>query len=163
MKTVCIDVFTFDELPTEKAKEKARDWWRNLYLPFAWSGESLKSITVFCDEFGVKLTDYYVCPFERPTFSTSVENAHFRGRQLKEFKRDNMPTGYVLDCTLWETFYDAFKASGNAKGAFDSAICAGFAEWREDMESQTTDSYIDDCLTANEYEFTEAGKRVVVE
>lgn len=159
MRTATIDVYKFDELPTEAAKEKARYWWRTSGIDFAWSDESLKSIIVFCDEFGVKLTDYSVCPFERPTFRTSAENAHFRGRQLKEFKRENMPTGYCLDCALWETFYDCFKASGNAKGAFDSAICAGFAEWAEDMESQTTDEYIDDCLQANEYEFTENGKR----
>jgi hypothetical protein len=71
-----------------------------------------------------------------------------------------MPTGYCLDCDLWMTFFDEFKRTGNAKGAFDAAIDAGFKGWRNDLEGQLEDEYIDDFITANEYEFCEKGRRV---
>lgn len=70
-----------------------------------------------------------------------------------------MPTGYCLDCALWETFFDEFKRAESAKSAFESAIYAGFAGWRDDMENQLEDEYIDDFLIANEFEFDEDGGR----
>jgi hypothetical protein len=68
-----------------------------------------------------------------------------------------MPTGYCLDCDLWMTFYDEFKATSSAKKAFDKALWAGFIGWRNDMESQLEDDYIDEHMMMNEYEFTEDG------
>lgn len=71
-----------------------------------------------------------------------------------------MPTGYCLDCTLWETFRREFKRTGDAKYAFGEALYAGFKEWRADWESAYEDAQLDEFLTANEYEFTEDGKRL---
>ena len=158
MKTKTITLYTFDELPTEAAKERAREWWRE-GIDFAWSDESLNSIKTFCEHFGVKLRDWSVGPYANPDYSTDAENSHFRGRRLRDFDRDAMPTGYCLDCTLWMTFYDEFKRTGDAKAAFDSALWEGFKDWRNDMEAQLSDDYIDEHLTINEYEFTEEGER----
>jgi len=150
------EMFQFSEL-SDRAKERARDWWRTVS---DYDGnDELDSISKFCDEFGVKLTEYSVAPWSSPDYKTNADNSHFRGRKLREFDRDAMPTGYYIDCDLYQTFYDEFKLTGDAKWAFDKALYEGFIAWRNDMESQTEDEYIDDCLIANEYEFDSEGNR----
>ena len=151
------EVFQFEEL-SDSAKEKARDWWREVSAgDYSWSAESIDSIEKFCDGFGVTLKNYSVSPWANPEYETNADNSHFRGRKLREFSRDAMPTGYCLDCDLYQTFYDEFKRTGDAKHAFDKALWAGFIAWRNDMESQNEDEYIDDRLIANEYEFDNEG------
>lgn len=150
-------VYTFEEL-NDAAKKKARDWWRGLGVEFAWCDESRDSIKTFVAWFGAKLTNWDIGPWAPLNYTVKAGNECFRGRKLRDFNRDNMPTGYTLDCDLWQTFYDEFKRTGDAKGAFDSAIETGFNAWRADMESQLSDEYIDDVLVANEYEFTAEGE-----
>lgn len=157
METVQIDIFTFDEL-SESAKEKAREWWHSDCDALAWSDESRGSIKAFCDHFGVKLKEWEVCPYSSPIYSTDAENRHFQGLRLSQVDRDAMPTGYCLDATLWITFYDHFKKTGDAKGAFDAALWEAFKEWRDDMEWQLSDECVDELLTINEYRFEESGK-----
>lgn len=155
MRTETIEIFKFDEL-SDTAKEKARDWYRS-QADFHWSDEAQDSINAFCNHFGIRLTQWNVQPYSLPDYSAEYFNSHFRGLKLKDFSRDHMPTGYYLDCTLWMTFFDQFKATGCAKNAFDAALWAGFIGWRDDMESQLSDEYIDEHLLINEYEFTENG------
>lgn len=156
METVQIDIFAFDEL-SEDAKEKAREWWRS-GMDFAWSEESRASVEAFCDHFGVRLIDWSVQPYGQVDYSTDAENRHFRGVRLSQIDRDAMPTGYCLDATLWITFYDHFKKTGDAKGAFDAALWEAFKAWRDDMEWQLSDECVDETICANEYRFTESGK-----
>jgi hypothetical protein len=157
MRTETITIYKFDELPTERAKERARDWWRE-GMDFSWGDESRDSIQVFCKHFGVTLKSWSVGPYAPFDFSTNAEQSHFRGVRLRDFNRDHMPTGYCLDCTLWMTFYDVFKRTGDAKQAFNDALWEGFKDWRDDMESQMEDEHIDELLTINDhYEFTEEG------
>ena len=155
MRVIEKTIYHFDEL-SDKAKETARDSFRD--LDYAWLSEAKQSIETFCSAFGVSLWDYSVgayCPFY---YKTNVNNDHFRHKRLSQFNRDYMPTGYCLDNNLWMTFYDAFRTTGDAKYAFTEALGAGFRAWREDMEYQTTDEYIDDFIMGNEYEFYENGK-----
>ena len=156
MRTETIAILKFDEL-SDSAKEKARDWYRS-NSDFHWVDESKESITAFCDHFGISLKSWDVQPYSSPNYSAEYFNSHFRGMKLKDFDRDYMPTGYYLDCSLWMTFFDEFKATGCAKKAFDKALWEGFIDWRKEMESQLEDDYIDEHLVINEYEFTEDGK-----
>lgn len=158
MRTETIEIFKFDEL-SDGAKEKARDWWRQASAgDWAWMNESRQSIEAFLDHFGLTLSKWEIDAWSYG-FTLTVENSHVRGVKLRDFNRDNTPTGYILDCALWMTFYDEFKRTGDAKHAVGAAVHAGFAEWRDDLESQQSDEYTDDVLTANEYEFTIEGKR----
>jgi hypothetical protein len=156
MRTEIIEVYQFAEL-SDKAKEKAREWYRS-NSDFHGSDENLDSIKAFCEHFDIRLKNWEVSPYSSPNYSAEFTNSNFRGLKLKDFNRDNMPTGYFLDCTLWMTFFDQFKATGCAKKAFDSALWAGFIGWRDDMESQLSDEYIDEHMIINEYEFTENGQ-----
>ena len=156
MRTIEKTVFKFSEL-SEAAKDNARSWFVGLG-EFNWADENQGSIETFCDHFGVALLKSCVGPHEAITFETDAENKHFRGRKLRDFKRDHMPTGYCRDCDIWQTFYDEFKHTGDAKHAFEVALWAGFKGWRADMEDQLSDEYIDGQLIVNEYEFTEDGE-----
>ena len=157
MRTIEQTIYTFEELPTDAAKEKARDWFRNAG-DCAWMDESRQSIEAFCNHFGVTLRDWSVGAYSPIDYRTDASNEHFRGCKLRDVKRDYMPTGYCVDCSLWETFHDEFKRTGDAKGAFDSAMYAGFKAWRADLEWQMSDEYIDECLSINAYEFDENGR-----
>lgn len=158
MRTETINVYTFQELPTESAKERARERGRQwMSEDPAWCDESRQSIQAFCDHFGAQLVDWSIGAFSPLDYNVHFNNGHFRGVKLRDIDRDAMPTGYCLDCTLWQTMHDEFKRTGNAMAAFEVALHAGFKAWRDDLESQLEDEYIEDFLTANEYEFDEDG------
>ena len=155
MRVVEKTIYHFDEL-SDKAKETARESFRD--LGYDWLVESRQSIEAFCAAFNVSLLDYSVGAYRSFGYKTNASNACFRGKRLSQFNRNHSPTGYCLDNALWMAFYDAFKTTGDAKYAFNEALVAGFKSWREDMEYQTTDEYIDDFILANGYEFYENGK-----
>jgi hypothetical protein len=156
-RDMLIQVYQFDEL-SESAKERARDWWRD-GMEFAWRDESLDSIRTFCAQFGIELRAWSIGPYYPIDYSLSeYGNANFRGMKLRDFTRENYPTGYCLDASLSIAFYDTFKKTGDAKHAFECAIETGFRDWREDMEYQLSDESVDEALVCNEYEFTENGK-----
>ena len=155
MRVIEQTIYQFDEL-SDKAKETARDYFRD--LDYDWSNEAKQSIETFCSAFNVSLLDFCVaayCPFN---YKTDASNANFRGKKLSQFNRDYMPTGYCLDSELWMTFYDVFRNTGDAKYAFNAALDACFRAWREDMEYQTTNEYIDDFIIGYGHEFYENGK-----
>lgn len=153
MRAVEITVYQFEEL-SDDAKERAREWYKGPGFCFAWLDESINSIEVFCERFGVRLTSYSCNPHEPYSFTTDADNDCFRGLRLNQFDRDHMPTGYALDCALWQTFVDEWKRTGSARTAFTLALEAAFKEWRTDLEYQLTDESVDGNIIANEYEFT---------
>lgn len=157
MRTITTTICKFDEL-SDTAKERARAWWRE-HIDFDGSDE-LHSIQAFCEHFGVRLTHWSVGAYSPIEYKHDASNENFRGLKLKDFSHDHMPTGYYLDCDLWQTFYIAFKNTGDAKQAFDDALDAGFRGWRADMEYRLTDEAVDEDIEANEYEFDENGRRV---
>lgn len=156
MRQATITLYNFSEL-SDDAKERARNNWRTSSASFFDCDDEMNSIKVFCDYFNVKLLNYEVGGYCPISYRTDADNANFRGRKLKSFDRDHMPTGYWLDCSLWATFYDHFKKTGDAKEAFDQALFEGFKDLQKDMEWQQSDEYIDEFMEANEYEFYENG------
>lgn len=156
MRIIEIKAFTFEELNNE-AKEKALDKVRANY-EIAWNDENRNSIETFCAAFGVSLRDYQIGPYYGYNYETStLENENFRGRKLREFSPDYMPTGYCLDCSLWGEFYAQFKRTGDSKYAFKQAIEQGFIDWQKDMEGQLEDESLIDYILGNGFEFTENG------
>ena len=157
MRTQTINIYTFDEL-SDMAKEKARDWYRDS-MEYFWWNESLDSIKAFADTFRVSIKDYSIGLYDHSYIDTDAENANFRGLKLKNVDREAMPTGYGLDCALWQTFHDEFKRTGDALRAFNKAIDAAVAEIVADIEYQYTDESVDENILINEYEFLENGER----
>lgn len=145
-------VYTFDEL-TEGAKERAREWFRNTCIDGCWNDEYRASIQAFVDHFGADLVDWNIGPFAPLYFTVRADNACFRGRKLRDFDPDYMPTGFCADCDLWGTFHKEFKRTGNAKQAFKEAVYEGFKAWRNAWESPYEDKQVDESILVNEYTF----------
>lgn len=154
METITLQVFLFEELD-EEAKEKTINLYR-AKRDYSWLNESRESIEAFCKRFRARLDNWHVDSFDY-SFDVSVDNSNFRGLKLRDFSRDHMPTGYCLDCALWETFFDVFKKTGSAKLAFDAALHAGFAAWRDDLSYQDEEEFLADELICNEYQFFSDG------
>lgn len=151
-------LYQFDELnedAQQKALEDARRWYE-----FGWCAEYRQSLLAFCDEFGVTMKDWRTGPWENPDYSHNAENSHFRGRKLREFNPERMPTGFCADCELWGTFYREFKRTGDPKGAFDSALWEFFKAWAADWEDSLSDEQLGEYLQANGHEYTEDGEGV---
>lgn len=150
METITLQVFSFDEL-NEKTKEKVLNLYR-VKRHYDWLDESRESIEAFCKRFRARLDNWHVDAFNY-SFDVSVDNSNFRGLKLRDFSRDHMPTGYYLDCALWETFFEVFKKTGSAKLAFDAALHAGFAAWRDDLVDQDSEEFLTDEIICNDYRF----------
>ena len=157
MEIVEVCVYKFEEL-SDSAKDNARSWFRE-GNDYPWWDDSLKSIKAFCNKFGVKIKDCQVGMWGHSFIDTDAENYHFRGRKLSEFKRDRIDTGYCLDCTLWETFLDTWKETGDPLNAFTEAIHVAVRDIVKDMEYQNSDEVVDEMLEVNGYEFYIDGKR----
>lgn len=157
MEIVEVCVYKFEEL-SDSAKDNARSWFRE-GNDYPWWDDSLKSIKAFCNKFGVNIKDCQVGMWGHSFIDTDVENHHFRGRKLKDFDRHQTPTGYCLDCTLWETFHDTWKETGDPLRAFNEAVNVAVQDIVKDMEYQDSDEAVDEMLIVNEYEFDVDGKR----
>lgn len=159
MRTITKQVFFLSEL-SDRARERALETMRGWPDVYGWSDESLQSISAFCDHFGVTLKNYCIGPWSPVEYETDATNANFRGVKLRDIDPENMPTGYCLDCTLWETMHREFKRTGDALCAFDHALNTGFCEWRTDWEYAYSDEQLLEFAAINGYEFNEDGTRV---
>lgn len=161
MRTITTTLYYFDELPTEKAKENARSWWRdNSDKDYDFTTEKLASVDAFAEYFGARVASYWFSSniSETKIAIVGVDADSFLGIDTYITDRDHMPTGYYLDCDLWQTFYDEVREHGDPLLAFNRSILAAKKAIAEDVEHQESDEYIDEVLTINEYEFTEDGK-----
>lgn len=158
MKTETVSIYSFDEL-SDAGKARAISAYRNAGHGYFGIDDGMASLKKFAGHFGVKIKDYSISPYSYSYVTHDAENRHFRGKRLAEFDRDNMPTGYYLDCNLWIKFYDVFKASGDAKAAFEAAIDEWVRGFVADMEYEESDEYIAEMLSINDYEFLETGER----
>jgi hypothetical protein len=158
VRTVQISIYNYNEL-SDKAKERARDWYRCIRTEYAWMDESQESITTYCKLLGAEVDIQAISP-DRANYSVTLEEqalAHIAATH--DLPHDYMPTGYVLDCDLWGTFHDKLRETNDPVVAFHEGLKAGFLAWRHDLQYQDSDEYIADGLTVNEYEFDETGER----
>lgn len=156
MKTITIKLYQYDDL-APNAQKKAREWAASLSDLFAWGDEWMASLNTFCAHFGVKAKDWSVGSCHGWA-TTDADNSHFRGVKLRNFDRDYCPMGFCGDGDFWITFYDVFKATGDAKHAFNHAIDTGMTAWSADIAYYYSEEVLADFLRNNGYVFTEDGK-----
>lgn len=156
MKTIQTTVYSFEEL-NEKAKERARDWWKQ-NLEYPWFDESMDSIRAFVEHFGARVGNWSIGERGRDYIKTDITQDRFRGLKLKDFSPDHMPTGYCLDCDLWGTFHKEWKRTSDPMYSFEQALEAALSAIASDVEYQYTNESVDDYLIVNEYQFTEEGR-----
>lgn len=156
MREITITLYTFHELD-ETAKARARDWLRN-GMEYPWFSESIDSIRAFVTRFGANLGDWSLGERGRDYIKTDITAAHFRGLKLRDFSPDEMPTGYCLDTSLWGTFHQEWKRTGDPMYAFEQALEAALSDIAADVEWHYGDEAIDECMDCNNYQFTQEGK-----
>jgi len=129
---------------------------------YPWFDEDLDSIKAFCDLFNVKVKNYEIGVWSRASFiKTNATNDNFRGFTLKQALAlvDIDLTGYCLDYDLTQAFYDSFKVSGDAKGAFDDALHEAIKSIEKNIEWSYSDEALIEWAECNEFEFLESGKK----
>lgn len=155
MRQAKISIYSYSEL-SDKAKEKVKENWRQWDL-YHWHEESKQSIEAFCAYFNAKLTHYEIGAYYPYSYKTNAENENFRGFSLKDFENQKDLTGYHLDDLMKQTFIEFYKINGDVKGAYNSAIEAGFKAWRDDIEYAYSDEAIEEDILNNDIEFLEDG------
>ena len=160
MRTEIINLYQIHELD-DKAKAKALEWLREAY-EYPWFDEDLDSIKAFCDLFNVRVENYEIGAWSRASFiKTNATNDNFRGFTLKQALAlvDTDLTGYCLDYDLTQAFYDSFKVSGDAKGAFDDALHEAIKSIEKNIEWGFSDEALIEWAEGNQFEFLESGKK----
>jgi hypothetical protein len=171
MRTATINYYKFDEL-SDKAKDRARDWWRHSGLEHDW----WDSIYEDAERVGVKITgfdtgrswditgDFIGTPEETANkilaehgedADTAAEARHYL-KTVAEFmasaEKDEYGelASYALEADLDDIITE-----------FRRALLQGYLVMlRDELEYQYSEECVDELLTANEYEFTEDGKIV---
>lgn len=163
--TITVTAYSFDEL-SDKAKDKARQWWRDLldaYDVSDWTTEDAKAA-------GLELTEWDVS--SRPTctirFAHGARNAaklilanhgescdtHTAAKQYLDAEADAVALEDAGDVD------GAAEKLEEAESAFRKALERAYAEMlKAEYDHAYSDEVTDENIRANEYLFTEDGKR----
>jgi hypothetical protein len=168
MKQVTINTYQFDEL-SDDAKEKAREWWRELVGVEDWSS------WVYDDaaEVGIKITGFDI---DRGQYCKGdlTEGAETVARKIIENHGENCETHKTAKEFLIQLEKFQEVEDGDQAGDFDNEIEELEEEFQKSIfedyrmmlegayEDEMSDEHVDDTLRINEYEFTADGKRFVV-
>lgn len=146
MRTIEVNICTIHDLKG-KAKENARDWWRDLERQYpAWANEHFGSLVRLC----VLLKEI---PYGEVFFADHMREL------IRQCKACEL-TGYCADPTAvpvlekaiadgWDK-YNQSDVMERCKKAYDR-------EWSKEMTSRMQGKYVDEQIDANEYEFYEDG------
>ena len=165
--TKTITLYTFDELPTEKAKNKARDWWRECDYG------RYDGVYEDAAQAGIKITGFNIDPgsscdieFLDGAFNCAVAVRANHGETCDTYKA---AVAYEAACDDVNTEAEKRGDQGEARRAetldaveeeFKQALEKAYLEMlRDEYEDRQSDEYLDDVLRCNDYTFTETGER----
>lgn len=163
--TKTITLYTFGELPTAKAKEAARAWYRAIDLDWP------ESVYDDAKDAGLKITEFDIDRASTCTIKftagalhcmNTILNDHgketvtYKAAQAYEAALDALPE----QVTNLEEESDLCEAADVAESDFVKALEKAYL-WslRNEYEYHNSDEYIDETLIANEYTFRENGDR----
>ena len=169
MRTATINYYKFDEL-SDKAKERARDWWRQGALDYEW----WESIYEDAERIGLKITSFDTgrsCEIDGHFIGTPEETAHKILAEHGE-STDTAAEARTYLKTLSEFMATAAKDENGDLATYDLEsdkedidkeflfvlLQEYLVNLRNDAEYLQSDEVADELLTVNEYEFTEDGK-----
>lgn len=139
MRTIPLTLYLYDELPTDKAKEKARDWLDSCLQSCPDTSDFQKIIDLLRSE----------------SFPTLLEMApRFADCPL---------TGFYADHDALEALHKAAVADPDASTDYLRRVAVEAVEkaCEVDQEAMRERDSLEDMLRANEYEFTADGERYV--
>ncbi len=171
MKIITTKVYEFDEL-SDKAKEKARDWYREHALDYEWwdsQYEDAENIGLKIKEFDLDRGAYVKAEFMASAEETAhkIEKEHgencetfidakgylqARDKVINEWERDE--NGEFVNQDRLDVSLDALDSNFLHDLQEDYRIML-----TKEMEYLLSDESIDETIRCNEYTFTENGKR----
>lgn len=160
LKTIEMTVYTFDEL-SDKAKEKARDWWREASMHDEW----WEHIYDDAERAGLRI-EYFDIGRGREIGLRFVER---REETMRRILKD-----HGEECETYKAameYLAAVTRTRMSKGEWAiDMLTDERAEFRDalkdaylgmldrEYEYVNSDEYIDEAISANEYMFTESGR-----
>lgn len=172
MRIIETKAYLFDEL-TDKAKEKARDWYREGALDYEWwdcTYEDAKNVGMEIQEFDLDRGAYVKARFMASAEETAhkIETEH--GETCETFKdaknylkeRDELVNSAprTSDGEL-ENEYELDQKLDDLDVEFLKTLQEDYRILlQHEMEYLLSDESVDETIRINEYEFTEGGKRV---
>jgi hypothetical protein len=174
-RNVNTTIYKFSELD-ERAKERARDWYRQ-GIDYDWGSDNVASLKGWADWFYVKIKNYSLGGSDNRSqdvdFELNIDSniEELRGVRLWKWMQNQMVlpdltgncpfTGYCFDENLldkirefinhpWDTDYRELM-----QDCIDE-FCKAYAD---DVDYQYSDEAVDESMEANDYEFDEDGNR----
>jgi hypothetical protein len=150
MRTIEIKLFQYDELPTEDAKEKAREWFAQGLFDFEW----WNCIYEDAENIGLKITSFDCYQHEIDgKLQTSVNEVARKIRAEHGKQCGTYKLAMTVDLHKANDDEDQIKEFKRALLQEYLAMLDREAEYMESRES------IEENIRCNEYEFTEDGRR----
>lgn len=152
MKTITktTDIYEFDEL-SEKAKERARDWWREGGLDYEWRD----CIYEDAERIGLKITEFDL-----------ARSRHAKGDLLKSPTEicSLILSEHGKTCDTYKLAMEFFKDKHEGKSVdveeFTRALLEEYSVMlQKESEYLQSDECADESIRINEYTFTVDGKR----
>lgn len=155
MKTKTINVYEYKEL-NEKAKKRARNWFLESYdMSFEWDCLKDDAKTI-----GIELT--------------SMNDYKAEGELILDFSQvlANIIKEHGESCETYKTakqyqekYLKLTEEQEEEREELETEFLHDILEdyrilWKKDIEYHYSDKYIEDIMSANDYEFDENGKRV---
>lgn len=175
-RTIETTVYQFDEL-SERAKERARDWYRS-GVCWSWSEEWWDSAQAFSQIAPIKITEAdYNRAHVSYRWTGDDDVANLEGVRAWKWLHNNgwfewaarektgacTLTGYCGDAPFADPLIDDYlhhpARVPDLKQVFYEMAQSWVREAQSDMEYCYSDESVDENIRANEYEFTEQGDR----
>lgn len=173
MKRIILELYQLSELEGQSQKVAIQAVKERFYN-YAWERQNQESLYAFVREttnnaflFCNHMAEFLYQKIHRA--EKGVYDNYFSGYKLEHFKRDYMPTGYHMDCVLWETFYDGISGTDAEKNetghlspdcvkeAFKNALLAFIKACKEDEAACEADSEIIMYADSNDHWFFKDG------
>jgi len=170
-KQITTTVYTFDEL-SDKAKDKARDWYRDGALDYEWwdsTYEDAENVGLKLEYFGLDRNRHATGKFVEDALSCAhkvmeehgVECETYRTAELFLKKRGSIVDGWPKDEDgEFENQGDLDEALDTCEAEYLKSILEDYSIiLQKEYEYLMSDEAVDEAILANEYTFTETGKR----
>lgn len=166
MKTKTITLYTFDELPSEEAKQKARDWFLSGGDESTFAYEHIKDDA---ERIGLKIECLSRHRANEGEFIDGAFNCMNKileehGATCETYKTAQKYKAAWDDVPDQTTNLEEESRNAEMLDAIEHEFLCGLLEdyrimWERETEYQSSDEGVDETLQANDYTFTETGKR----
>lgn len=147
MRSISINLYKYDELPTEIAKDVAREWWSNLECQepsfLNDHNKSVKAALKFLGSYSYGRSDFdKLC-------STALE---------MKYKGECLWTGYIDDLTAIDCIVKACEKVDDIDMIKYSFKCYMAEEYSKQLDESLKVENVEEVIRINDYEFTADGK-----